>query len=484
MSKFNTTLPKQKTLTENLAGGQAYAQSNELALVSLLLTSFVNEQFYKNAQTTLADLKKLSEKIKDKEFVAKSAIYARDKFGMRSVTHALAAELTSQLNGAEWGKDFYNKVVVRVDDMTEILSYYLAYKTEKNNPKFPNSLKKGFAKAFDKFDGYQLAKYKGENKEVKLVDIVNLVHPVPTQRNLEALQLLVKGELKNTQTWESKLSAVGQQAESEEDLAELKSNAWSELIETKKIGYFALLRNLRNIITQSPQSVKAACEMLVDERLIKNSRVLPFRFATAYDEINKIGSSKEVRDVLMAINQALEVSIQNVPKFDGETLLVMDVSGSMSGRASEIASLFGAVLAKANNCDVMTFATNADYKSYNPMDSVMSIRSSFRYSGGGTNFKSIFQKANKKYDRIIILSDMQGWMGYTTPSSEFKSYKSKFGANPFVYSWDLAGYGTLQFPENNVFALAGFSDKVFDIMKMMELDKKALYNEINAIQLV
>jgi hypothetical protein len=484
MSKFNTTLPKQKTLTENLAGGQAYAQSNELALVSLLLTSFVNDQFYKNAQTTLADLKKLSEKIKDKEFVAKSAIYARDKFGMRSVTHALAAELTSQLNGAEWGKDFYNKVVVRVDEMTEILSYYLAYKTEKNNPKFPNALKKGFAKAFDKFDGYQLAKYKGENKEVKLVDIVNLVHPVPTQRNLEALQLLVKGELKNTQTWESKLSAVGQQAESEEDLAELKSNAWSELIETKKIGYFALLRNLRNIITQSPQSVKAACEMLVDERLIKNSRVLPFRFATAYDEINKIGSSKEVRDVLMAINQALEVSVQNVPKFDGETLVVMDVSGSMMGRASEIASLFGAVLAKANNCDVMTFATNADYKSYNPMDSVMSIRSSFRYSGGGTNFKSIFQKANKKYDRIIILSDMQGWMGYTTPSSEFKSYKSKFGANPFVYSWDLAGYGTLQFPENNVFALAGFSDKVFDIMKMMELDKKALYNEINAIQLV
>jgi len=484
MSKFNTTLPKQKTLTENLAGGQAYAQSNELALVSLLLTSFVNDQFYKNAQTTLADLKKLSEKIKDKEFVAKSAIYARDKFGMRSVTHALAAELTSQLNGAEWGKDFYNKVVVRVDDMTEILSYYLAYKTEKNNPKFPNALKKGFAKAFDKFDGYQLAKYKGENKEVKLVDIVNLVHPVPTQRNLEALQLLVKGELKNTQTWESKLSAVGQQAESEEDLAELKSNAWSELIETKKIGYFALLRNLRNIITQSPQSVKAACEMLVDERLIKNSRVLPFRFATAYDEINKIGSSKEVRDVLMAINQALEVSVQNVPKFDGETLVVMDVSGSMMGRASEIASLFGAVLAKANNCDVMTFATNADYKSYNPMDSVMSIRSSFRYSGGGTNFKSIFQKANKNYDRIIILSDMQGWMGYTTPSSEFKSYKSKFGANPFVYSWDLAGYGTLQFPENNVFALAGFSDKVFDIMKMMELDKKALYNEINAIQLV
>ena len=484
MSKFNTTLPKQKTLTENLAGGQAYTQSSELALVSLLLTSFVNDQFYRGAKDTLNDLKKLSEKVKDKEFVAKSAIYARDKFGMRSITHALAGELTSQLNGAEWGKDFYNKVVVRVDDMTEILSYYLAYKTEKDNPKFPNSLKKGFAKAFDKFDGYQLAKYKGENKEVKLVDIVNLVHPVPTVRNKEALELLVKGELKNTDTWEAKLSQVGQIAESEEELADLKSNAWSELISSRKLGYFALLRNLRNIITQSPQSVKVACEMLVDEKLIKNSRVLPFRFATAYDEINKIGSSKEVRDVLVAINEALEVSIQNVPKFDGETLVVMDVSGSMMGRASEIASLFGAVLAKANNCDVMTFATDANYKSYNPLDSVMSIRNSFKYSGGGTNFKAIFTKANKKYDRIIILSDMQGWMGYTSPSSQFNSYKNKFGANPFVYSWDLAGYGTLQLPENNVFALAGFSDKVFQIMSLLEEDKQALLNEIRSVQLV
>ena len=185
----------------------------------------------------------------------------------------------------------------------------------------------------------------------------------------------------------------------------------------------------------------------------------------------------------MAINQALDISVANVPVFDGETLVVMDVSGSMSGKPSEIASLFGAILAKVNNCDVMTFSTDARYMSYNPMDSVMTIRNSFRFSGGGTNFKAIFDRANKKYDRVIILSDMQGWMGYTTPSAEFSKYKSKFGANPYVYSWDLAGLGTLQFPEQNVFALAGFSDKVFDIMKMMELDKKALYNEIKAIKL-
>ena len=141
MSKFNTTVTKSKTLTENLAGGQAYAQSNELAFVSMLLTSFVNDQFYKGSNDTLKDLKTLSEKIKDKEFVAKAAIYARDKFGMRSITHALAGELTSQLTGFDWAKNFYDKVVVRPDDMTEILSYYLANKTDKSKPKFPNALK-------------------------------------------------------------------------------------------------------------------------------------------------------------------------------------------------------------------------------------------------------------------------------------------------------------------------------------------------------
>ena len=483
MSKFKTTVPKAKTLTENLAGGQAYKQSDELALVSLLLTSFVNDQFYKNAQTTLEDLRKLSEKVKDKEFVAKAAIFARDRFGMRSITHALAGELTSQLNGVEWGKNFYDKVVVRVDDMTEIMSYYLAYKTSKDSPKFPNSLKKGFAKAFDKFDSYQLAKYKGDNKEVKLVDVVNIVHPVPTVRNKSALEQLIKGELKSTDTWEAKLSQAGQVAESEEDLTKLKSDAWSDLIIGKKIGYFALLRNLRNIINQAPTAIPAACELLVDERMIKSSRVLPFRFTTAYDEISKLGSSKEVRDVLVAINKALDISVCNVPKFDGDTLVVMDVSGSMSGRPSEIASLFGAILAKVNNSDVMTFSTSANYKQYNPMDSVLTIRDGFRYAGGGTNLRDVFVKANKAYENIIILSDMQSFIGYDTPLSQLNSYKSRFNCNPHIYSFDLAGLGTLQIPQNQIYCLAGFSDKVFDIMSLLKEDRNALVNQVRSIYL-
>ena len=98
-------------------------------------------------------------------------------------------------------------------------------------------------------------------------------------------------------------------------------------------------------------------------------------------------------------------------------------------------------------------------------------------------FKDIFIKANKSYKRIIILSDMQGWIGNTTPTKEFNEYKKKFDCDPIVYSWDLAGLGKLQLTEKNVFALAGFSEKVFDIIKLMEEDKNALYNKINKIQI-
>ena len=155
----------------------------------------------------------------------------------------------------------------------------------------------------------------------------------------------------------------------------------------------------------------------------------------------------------------------------------------MSGKPSEIASLFAAMFAKVNNCDVMTFANNANYVGYNPNDSILTIKNSFKFTGGGTNFKSIFTTANKSYKKIIITSDMQGFLGHTTPVKEFNEYKKKFNCNPYVYSWDLQGYSTLQFPEDKIFCLSGFSDKVFQIMSLLEEDKNALYNRINSIQL-
>ena len=480
MSRFNTTSEGTKTL--NLAGGEAYKQTPELELISILLTSFANDSFYRSANDTFDRLKELV-RICDKKFVAQAAVYARAQFGMRSITHCVASELAKHIAGEKWAKDFYSAVIYRPDDMLEILSYH----TSKNG-KFPNSMKKGLAKAFDKFDAYSLAKYRGEGKGFKLIDVVNLVHPTPTEKNADAIKALVKGELKSFDTWETELSKAGQTATNEEEKAEFKKEDWTKLIREKKLGYFALLRNLRNIIEQAPEVINEAIETLTNEVMIKKSLVLPFRFLTAFEEIQKLSDGKIVRTVLMALNKAVDIAVSNVPKFNGETLVVLDVSGSMQeahlGTKSPhiIGALFSAVLAKSNNSDFMVFSDNAQYHNINPMDSTITISNSLRFASGGTNFHSIFQTANKKYDRIIILSDMQGWIGGYTPTKEFAEYKKSTDANPFVYSFDLKNYGSMQFPETNVFALAGFSDKCFDIMRLMETDKRALINEVKKVQ--
>lgn len=121
MAKFNTAVKPQKT--ENLAGGQAYAQSPELELISVMLTSFVAQTFYRSADDTLARVKELLPLV-DTEFAAKLGVYARRVFGMRSISHALAAELAPHLSKKPFARNFYTAIVKRPDDMTEILAYY------------------------------------------------------------------------------------------------------------------------------------------------------------------------------------------------------------------------------------------------------------------------------------------------------------------------------------------------------------------------
>lgn len=479
--KFNTILKNKfrRPDTVNLAGGQAHAQSEKLELVTLLLTSFLEDQYYRKADATADRLRKLVAQISDKRFVAKAALYARREAGMRSVSHLVAADLARAVKGEAWTKGFFDRIVHRTDDVLEILAAYLAL----HGKPLPNSLKKGLGQALARFDAYQLAKYRRENAAVKLVDAVNLLHPPHT----EALSALVNGSLAPAETWETQLTQSGQDAASDADKAERKAEAWAKLIRNRKIGYFALLRNLRNVLEQAPELLDDAVAMLTDETLIRGSLVMPFRFRVALDAIEDYRASSESQrqKLVRALSVATDRSLANVPRFDGRTLVAVDCSGSMIGKSIKIASLFAAVLYKANRADLMLFSGDASYQSFNRDDATLTIaqRIEEKAQWGGTNFHAIFQRADRSYDRVVILSDMQAWMGHHTPAESFRQYAAKTGKRPRVFSFDLAGYGTLQFPEPEVFALAGFSDKTMETLRFLESDKSALIRDIERIAL-
>lgn len=470
MGKFNTSVKERTKKTVNLAGGQAYKTDAKLELVGILLSSLLKEQFYRTEQEQKEALFTVMEKV-DPIFIAKAAIYARNEFGMRSISHVAAAYIAAAVKGQRWTKNFLSKVVRRPDDITEILSFYRNHVDKV----IPNSMKKGLGDALTRFDEYALGKYAGKKDGLSMIDVVNLLHP----KHTVAIGKLMKGKLQAADTWETAMSRAGQAGE---DTAALKADEWRRLLTENKLGYMALVRNIRNIMEQAPDMVDVLCERLVDAEAIKKSLMFPFRFITALDIVENL-SATGVRRVIRALSDAVDISLCNAPKFDGETLVAIDCSGSMSGQPGKIATLFGAMMAKTNDCDVLIFDDSARYVNLNTADSTLTIASKIPFPGGGTDFKTIFRTANKKYDRVVIFSDMQSWVGHVSPVKEFNDYKQRFNCNPRIFSFDLQGYGTLQFPQDMVYQLFGWSDKAFEVMKALEEDRNGLIHKIESIEL-
>ncbi|MEE4276333.1 MAG: TROVE domain-containing protein, partial [Thermoleophilia bacterium] len=281
-------------------------------MISLLLTSFLTDQFYRSASEGLAELVTLARRV-DPLFAAKAAVYARRRFGMRTVTHVVAGELAARVKGELWTKRFYDAVVVRPDDVTEILAYYAS---AHGIQPLPNSLKKGLARALRRFDDYELAKYRGRGHTVNLWDAVNLCHPRPTG----PLRRLMSDELPPADTWEVALSRAGQLARSEEEKAELERQTWTRLLRDHKLGYFALLRNLQAIVqTCDDEGLALAQRKLVDPVAIHRSRVFPFRIDTALGEVGRDAPE----GIVAALDQALEIAFDNVPTLEGRTLVAL-----------------------------------------------------------------------------------------------------------------------------------------------------------------
>ena len=239
---------------------------------------------------------------------------------------------------------------------------------------------------------------------------------------------------------------------------------------------------MRNILTQAPDRIDELCEQLIDANAVRRSLVFPFQFLAAVDVL-KQGNLAGADRVMDALNTAVDHSLANVPKFEGKTLVALDSSGSMVGRPQAIGSLFAATLVKATGADLMLFSDDARYVSLNRRDTTLTAAQSIPFISGGTNFNAIFQRANRAYDRIVILSDMQGWIGGGAPVQPFADYQKRYGVASRIYSFDLKGYGTLQFPQERVYCLAGWNDRVFEMMQKLDRDPQALVREVETVLL-
>ena len=474
MSKFNQTRTNK---TANKSGHIAYKMQDKSKLITQVLTSFFNEKkFYGDNSAEMQETIKSVIKT-DPAFVSKLAVFARREFNMRSVSHILVAYLAHEIEGKPYTRETVKAVTLRGDDVTEIMACYLSM----FGKPIPNALKKGIADTMQNFDEYTLAKYKGNGKAVKMRDLLCLCRPTPkTKAQSDLWKRLLNNELEAPFTWETQLSVNGNNAET-----------WEKLIDSGKVGYMALLRNLRNILNVNPSNVDKVLDILQNPNAVKKSKQLPFRYLSAYKEVENIGGSR-VFDVL---ENAVEASIDNMPKLEGTTVIAVDTSGSMGWaisdkstvRCCEIATLLGLIANKI--CDNSIFYTfNSNIKKYAVSHRSGILETATKFScGGGTNMRLPFEKMitdNIKADRIIILSDNEcncagfGWCQDRAVQSLADEYRKKTGNDIWVHAIDLQGYGTQQFHGAKTNIIAGWSEKVFEFIKLAEQGESNLEKTI------
>lgn len=535
MSKFNKTREKRVPTEINEMGEKAYKLSEKEELLSTCLTTFLQSSYYEKESEIVNRIKNAVAKV-DEKFVAKLAIYLRDDANMRSVTHLLAGELAPRLSGKEYASRFYRKVSVRPDDMSEILAYYFS----KGNKKIAAAMKKGFKAKLESMDPYLIDKYKMNKKNISLIDLVNLMHPTPTQTNAEAYKRLMKGEsldgLYSTKIMEKVMSEAGQKAKKEgTSVTEAKAAAITEVLDGNA-PIMNILRNLRNILETAPDQIDKAISILTNREQVLKSRLLPFRFATAYEEIEKLKSPKSksvlfeselkgsdvVIKVLKALETALEYSVENIPALEGNTAVLVDHSGSVRGdgggsskvsafsktTTAMIGNLFGSMLAWSQRDVYMGLF--GDKLIQVPIDRSKGLlefnKDSFNLGGkcGGGTEQGIYDFLRKcvdekiRVDNLVIFSDMvigtgggkysTSWYGVGHRHENFQNLMKEFKkVNPQcnIISVNIKQTGGKEVMDKslNVLQISGWSDKIFNIIEANCKGYKALIDEIEKIEI-
>lgn len=277
-------------------------------------------------------------------------------------------------------------------------------------------------------------------------------------------------DLATASQWEWLLSWLGDKPAEGEGLS--KRDQWT--LALPRLGYMALLRNLRNLDEADIRDEVAAqlATRLSDPAEVAKSRQLPFRFYSAYKAAPSLRWGH-------ALDRALQASLANVPVLAGQTLILIDTSGSMTGTMSgksqmdrvTAAALFGLALALKNpkTVDVYGFASGefkVQVKGYG--GSLLKAMELFVNQvgrvGHGTDIGGAIARQYRKQDRVIIFTDMQ------SVGSPYNDVSAAVPAHVPVYGFNLAGYRHSTMPAgiSNRHELGGLTDHTFRLIPMLE----------------
>lgn len=482
MASLNQTRRAAPIFTHE--GGRAAHDTPFNQLRRTVMTCMLwEDRFYEDGEQVADRIKRLVHSV-SLEAAAFVAVEARTVMKLRHVPLLIVREMarhpkrntSKDLNAANhtsWISKTLAEIIQRADELSEFLAIY--WKDGKQP--LSKQVKLGLAKAFQKFNEYDLAKY-NRNKEVKLRDVLFLCHSKPadvtdghwtkTDRRMHNTDKyphkvlracghgdgftegellygkLIYDQLETPDTWEVELSK-----------SKDKSASWVRLLNEKKLGDLAFLRNLRNMKEAgiSDFSIKA----YGDER--HWGRVLPFRFIAAA----RMNPSLE-----HVIEPWMLKCMENQPKLPGKTVFLVDVSGSMFGTkvsAKSDLDRFDAAAALAvlgrELCEevaVISFSSSVVQVPARRGFGLIDAINRSQTHGGTYLGRALDVVAQNPYDRIIVITDEQ-----SADTGREKLHNT--------YIINVGGYENSLKYEGEVTRISGWSESVFDFIQMLESEK-------------
>jgi 60 kDa SS-A/Ro ribonucleoprotein len=522
--------------TVNEAGGRAYRLTPKHALAQLAATGCFNGAFYASDEQQLDTLIALAEQVEDNVFLAKLALYSRERAYMKDMPAALLLILSRR------DPALFRRAFARVVDNGRVLR--TLFQMLRSGRFGRKSLSYCLQRAFQGWlngakVGTLLSASVGNDPSLR--DVLRLARPTPADNARRALFGLLTG--KPVEAWApateadlpaeaAALAAFRKAATEDEQVALLEGVRlrWDLLADSargprvwkaiaRQMGPQALRMNLNTLLrhgvfTDDVEMVRYVAERIADADEIRRSRQFPYQYLAAYlnAEVALHGPIKE------ALGRAAEVACGNVPELPEPVLIGLDVSGSMGSpvtgargrgatskmRCVDVAALFAAALVRRNpGSVVIPFDTQAYRTTVTPDEPILDLAARLaRYGGGGTDCALPLAEANDGYsDRrfagCVLVSDMESWVGagragstgVLTQWEQFAATQRRLhGAGwdgPKLVCINVQAYTTAQAPERpDVLNVGGFSDAVFGVVaSFLADDSERFVREVEAVEL-
>ncbi|MBS1796507.1 MAG: TROVE domain-containing protein [Acidobacteria bacterium] len=484
--------PKADTVNE--AGGNAYKLEPKAALAQYAATGCFSHTFYADAAAQLDKVLALAREL-DAEFVAKTAVYAREKGFMKDMPALLVAVLSTR------DKALFERVFARVIDNGKMLRNFVQImRSGAVGRKSLGSLpKRKVREWFESRPAENIFK-QSVGASPSFADILKMVHPKPGEPEKEALygwfigrefdadrlpELVRRFErFKAGETTE--VPAVPFQMLTALPLA---TREWTAIARTAPWQMTRMNLNTfeRHGVFETAEMVETIAARLRDREAVKRAKVFPYQLLSAYTAASQ--NRAIPRAITEALQDAMEIATENVPAIDGKVFVFPDVSGSMSSpvtghrngatsavRCIDVAALVASALLRKNpTAEILPFETGVVELALNPRDSVMTNAAKLaQIGGGGTNCSAPLARLNRagtKADLLVYVSDNESWIdsqrSWNSGTETMRQWNEFKTRNPDaqLVCIDIQPYAHTQAAERaDILNVGGFSDQVFTLL--------------------